>query len=151
MPVFTIVSPRDCFLTLIDIDERGEATVLLPNKFQQDNRIKAGVPIRFPGEGGAPFQFGMKDKGTETVTAVCATQPRGGDQIQHDFNRSQFTPVPNYTKALARSIAVEAVKPGTPAIVGVTNTGAAAAGGPREPPAAGSRTSFRAAIKLEVR
>lgn len=99
-PVFTIVSPRDCFLTLTDIDERGEGTVLLPNTFQRDNFIKAGVPIRFPGAG-APFQFRMKDKGIETVTAVCATQASGGDRIQHDFQKNQFTPVPNYTSALA--------------------------------------------------
>lgn len=148
-PVFTIVSPRDCFLTLTDIDERGEGTVLLPNTFQRDNFIKAGVPIRFPGAG-APFQFRMKDKGIETVTAVCATQASGGDRIQHDFQKNQFTPVPNYTSALARSIAVEAVRPGTPSVAGTTNAGATAVSG-REPPPAGSRQSLRAAIRLQVR
>lgn len=148
-PVFTIVSPRDCFLTLADIDERGEGTVLLPNTFQRDNFIRAGVPVQFPGAG-APFQFRMKDKGTETVTAVCATQAGGGDRIQHDFNKNQFTPVPNYTQTLARSIAVEAVKPGTPAVSGTTNTGGLAVFN-REPPSAGSRTSLRAAIRLQVR
>jgi hypothetical protein len=92
----------------------------------------------------------MKDKGTETVTAVCATQAGGGDRIQHDFNKNQFTPVPNYTQTLARSIAVEAVKPGTPAVSGTTNTGGLAVSN-REPPSAGSRTSLRAAIRLQVR
>ncbi|MCF2522963.1 DUF4384 domain-containing protein [Bradyrhizobium sp. G127] len=149
MPVFTIVAPRDCFLTLTDIDERGEGTVLFPNRFQQNNLMRAGVPIRFP-EAGAPFQFRMKDKGIETVTAVCAAQAGGGDRIEHDFGRNQFTPVPNYTTTLARSIAVEAVRPGTPSVSGTTNTGAAAVSG-REPPAAGSRGSFRAAIRLQVR
>lgn len=148
-PVFTVVSPRDCFLTLTDIDERGEGTVLLPNTFQRDNFIRAGVPVRFPGTG-APFQFRMKDKGSETVTAVCATQASGGDRIQHDFQKNQFTPVPNYTSALARSIAVEAVRPGTPSVAGTTNTGAAAVSS-REPPPAGSRQSLRAAIRLQVR
>lgn len=148
-PAFTIVAPQDCFLTLTDIDERGEGTVLLPNRFQQDNFIRAGVPIRFPGPG-APFQFRMKDKGIETVTAVCATQVSGGDRIQHDFQKNQFTPVPNYTSALARSIAVESVKPGAPSVSGTTNTGAAAVSG-REPPPAGSRQSLRAAIRLQVR
>ncbi len=148
-PVFTIVSPRDCFLTLTDIDERGEGTVLLPNTFQRDNFIRAGVPIQFPGAG-APFRFRMKDKGIETVTAVCATQAGGGDRIQHDFQRNQFTPVPNYTSALARSIAVEAVRPGTSSVAGTTNTGATAVSG-REPPPAGSRQSLRAAIRLQVR
>ncbi|WP_024573945.1 MULTISPECIES: DUF4384 domain-containing protein [unclassified Afipia] len=148
-PVFTVVSPRDCFLTLTDIDERGEGTVLLPNTFQRDNFIRAGVPVRFPGTG-APFQFRMKDKGSETVTAVCATQASGGDRIQHDFQKNQFTPVPNYTSALARSIAVEAVRPGTPSVAGTTNAGAAAVSS-REPPPAGSRQSLRAAIRLQVR
>lgn len=148
-PVFTIVSPRDCFLTLTDIDERGEGTVLLPNSFQQDNFLKAGVPINFPGNG-APFQFRMKDKGIETVTAVCATKASGGDRIQHDFKKNQFTPVSNYTSAVARSIVVEAVKPGTSSVSGTTNTGGVAVSG-REPPPAGSRVSLRAAIRLQVR
>ncbi|MEH2509624.1 mono/diheme cytochrome c family protein [Nitrobacteraceae bacterium AZCC 1564] len=148
-PVFTIVTSRDCFLTLMDIDEKGEGTVLMPNRFQQENFIKAGVPIQFPGAG-APFQFRMKDKGRETVTAVCATQAGGGDRIQHDFNKNQFTPVPNYTTAVARSIAVVPANSGAPAISGVTNTGAAAVSG-RQPPPQGSRVSFRAAIQLQVR
>lgn len=148
-PLFTIVAPRDCFLTLTDIDERGEGTVLFPNSFQQDNLIKARVPIRFPGDS-APFRFRMKDKGIETVTAVCAVQAGGGDRIPHDFRTNQFTPVPNYTSALARSLAVEAVRPGAPAVSGTTNTGAAAVSA-REPPPAGSRASFRAAIRLQVR
>jgi hypothetical protein len=150
-PIFTIVAPRDCFLTITDIDDKGTGTVLLPNAFQQDNRIRAGVPVQFPGNG-APFKFRMKDPGVETVTAVCAVVPNGGDQIQHDFKANQFTSVPNYTTAVARSIVVEAAgAPKPAAIAGVTNSGNAAAGGPPVPPAEGSRASFRAAIKLQVR
>lgn len=150
-PVFTIESPRECYLTLTNVDEKGEGTVLLPNKFQQDNRIKAGVPIEFPGKG-APFQYKMKDKGTETVVAVCASRPDGGDKIQHDFNRSAFTSVPNYTRTLARSIAVVAADPNaSSAVAGTTNTGAPVPGGPKTPPKEDSRASARAAIKLEVR
>ena len=148
-PEFTIVAPRDCFLTLTDVDERGEGTVLFPNSFQQDNLIKAGVPVRFPGAN-APFRSRMKDKGIETVAAVCAVQAGGGDRIQHDFRKNQFTPVPNYTTTLARSILVEAVRPGTPTVAGTTNAGAAAVAA-REPPPGGSRGSFRAAIRLQVR
>jgi len=81
---------------------------------------------------------------------VCATQAGGGDRIQHDFNKNQFTPVPNYTQTLARSIAVESVRPGTPSVAGTTNAGTAAVSG-RDPPSVGSRTSLRAAIRLQVR
>lgn len=149
-PVFTIVAPRDCFLTLTDVDEKGEGTVLLPNKYQQDNRIRAGVPVQFPGVG-APFQFRMKDKGTETVVAVCAVRAEGGDGIRHDFSRSAFTQVRDYTEALSRSIAVVPAPAGAPALSGATNTGAPAMSGPLLPASVPSRGSFRAAIKLQVR
>lgn len=147
-PQFTVVAPRDCFLTLTDVDERGEGTVLLPNKFQQNNFVRAGVAVRFPGDG-APFHYAMKDKGAETVVAVCSVRPDGGDAIRHDFTRDAFTPVPNYTAALSRAIAVvptpsnlsssRADRDGGPAVgVPIANT---------QPP----RFSFRAAIKLQVR
>lgn len=150
-PIFTIVAPRDCFLTITDIDSSGTGTVLFPNAFQQDGRIRGGVPVQFPGNG-APFKFRMKDPGVETVTAVCAVLANGGDQIQHDFKANQFTPVQNYTRTVARSIAVESAgAPPPSAIAGVTNSGNAAVGGPAAPPPEGSRASFRAAIKLQVR
>ena len=63
-PVFTIASTRDCYLTLTNVDEKGEGTVLLPNRFQQDNLISAGRRSSFPGAN-APFQFRTKDKGVE--------------------------------------------------------------------------------------
>lgn len=131
-PVFTIISARDCFLTLTDIDQKGEGTVLLPNGFQQDNRIKAGVPIQFPGPG-AKFKFQMKDPGVETVTAVCATQADGGDRILHDFQKNAFTPVQDYDRVLSKAIAVVPATPGT------------------RPPSNEPRPSSRAAIKVTVR
>ncbi|WP_249123669.1 MULTISPECIES: DUF4384 domain-containing protein [unclassified Bradyrhizobium] len=147
-PVFTIVAPRDCFLTLTDVDEKGEGTVLLPNRFQQDNRVRAGMPVQFPGIG-APFKYRMKDKGTETVVAVCAIRPDGGDAIRHDFTRDAFTAVPDYTAALSRAIAVVPVpSAAAPALSGAPKAPPAASG-PLLPDA--SRGSFRAAIKLQVR
>jgi hypothetical protein len=130
-PVFTVVSSRDCFLTLTDVDDKGAGTVLLPNSYQQDNRIRAGIPIQFPGPN-APFKFRMKDPGTETIVAVCATNANGGDRIQHDFQRDSFTPIANYDDVLGRAIAVDPVA--RPSAM-----------------AGGERSSFRAAIKVKVR
>jgi hypothetical protein len=136
-PVFTVVSARDCFLSLADVDEKGGGTVLLPNAFQQDNHIKAGVPIQFPGPN-APFKFRMKDPGTETIVAVCSTQANGGDRIQHDFQRNSFTSVADYNAVLGRAIAIDPVAQQSAATPGA---GAAA----------GNRPSFRAAIRVGVR
>lgn len=149
-PVFTIVAPRDCFLTLTDVDEKGEGTVLLPNKYQQDNRIRAGVPIQFPGAG-APFQFQMKDRGIETVVAVCAVRSDGGDGIRHDFSRNAFTPVRDYTQALSRAIAVVPAPGGAPVPSAVATASAPVTSGPLLPASSGARGSFRAAIRLQVR
>lgn len=142
-PAFTVVSPRDCFLTLTNVDDRGEGTVLLPNKFQRDNLIKAGTQVQFPAKD-APFQFRMKDKGTETVIAVCTEKPANVDGIRHDFARNSFTSVENYTRSIARAIAVEAAS-GKPAAD-------KSQPGPKLTELGGApRKSFRAAIKLKVR
>ncbi len=169
-PVFTIAAPRDCYLTLTDVDQKGEGTVLLPNRFQQDNFIRAGVPVQFPG-GSAPFKYQMRDSGLETVVAVCSQRSIGADGISHDFTRDAFTSVPNYNAALARAIAVVPAKPGAQAAgplqtsprvdpASATDaTQAASATSPTGPVAAnanvpapgGPRTSLRAAITLRVR
>jgi len=171
-PVFTVVASRDCTLTLTDVDDKGEGTVLFPNKFQQDNKIKAGKPVVLPGPN-AGFLFRMKDKGTETVIAVC-TEGGEVDGIKHDFTRSAFTTIPNYTGTVTRAIAVVS---DCKRAIAVEATSAAACGTaaaalpakpvkgkePSKPPTAsvtaadataapeGKRESFRAAIKLQVR
>src|SRR5258708_6274107 len=168
-PVFTIASPRDCYLTLTDVDQKGEGTVLLPNRFQQDNFIRAGVPVQFPG-GSAPFKYQMRDPGLETVVAVCSQRSSGADGISHDFTRSAFTSVPNYNAALARAIAVVPATPTAEAApssqasppAAVTSPSATAPPAPTSssgpvaananvPAPGGPRTSLRAAITLRVR
>jgi hypothetical protein len=136
-PVFTVIAARDCFLTLTDVDQKGEGTVLFPNRFQQNNRIRAGVEVQLPGDN-ASFRYRMKDRGIETVIAVCTESDVGIDGIRHDFTRSAFTPVENYTSSVVRSIAVEPMRPGAPVV-------------PLARPNPAARISYRAAIRVQVR
>jgi hypothetical protein len=129
-PVFTIVSSRDCFVTLTNVDDKGEGTALFPNKFQQDNRIKAHAELKFPAAD-APFQYRMKDKGFETVIAVCT-------EHRSNLANSNFTTVHDYTRSVMRSIAVEAKK-------------TAAKPAPAEAAAGDDREISRAAIKIGVK
>jgi len=158
-PVFTIASTRDCYLTLTNVDEKGEGTVLLPNRFQQDNLIRAGTPFQFPGAN-APFQFRTKDKGVESIVAVCTVRPDDNDGIKHNFTRDAFTSVPNYTRNLGRALEVvpagaasagsSAPAPAGPAPAAPLNV--AVAGGDKIAPRPGTaRESFRAAIQVTVR
>lgn len=106
-PVFTVVASADCFLTLSNVDGKGRGAVLFPNKFQQNNKIRADRPFEFPGPD-ASFQFRMQDRGVETVIAVCTPDQRIADGISHDFDKAAFTVVENYTRSATRLITVEA-------------------------------------------
>ena len=109
LPVFTIKSDADCHLTLINIDGKGTGTVLYPNKFQQDNLLKAGKEFIFPGDD-APFQFRMKDPGTEKVIALCNPNGAKEQTIAHNFASNAFTNLGNYERYATRAIVVEAKK-----------------------------------------
>ncbi len=107
LAVFSVRSAEDCHLTLINVDGIGEGTVIYPNKFQQSNFLKAGREFRFPDDD-APFKFRLKDRGSETVIAVCNATGTSADGIRHDFKTRGFTPLGNYRKFLTRQIVVEA-------------------------------------------
>ncbi len=128
-PVITVISKSDCFLTLINIDRHDKATVLFPNRFQQDNHIIAAQEFKFPDPTAAPFQFSLTEPGVETVTAVCTQDNRAVDGIAHDFSKSALTSTLNYTETLSRAIVVTA---------------------PKAPPKPGAAEA-RAAIKIQVR
>ena len=141
-PTFTVVSPKDCFLTLTNVDENGEGTVLLPNKFQQNNRIKAGVAVTFPGLN-APFKYRMKDKGVETVVAVCSEYNDRARGIKHDFKRSAFTSVGNFSDSVARSVVAR--KRSIEVLAGDAEKASKA-----RPVPSGKRFSGRTAVKIKV-
>jgi hypothetical protein len=138
-PTFTVLSNADCFLTLSNVDDKGEGTVLFPNKFQQNNRIKANAELQFPAAD-APFQYRMKDKGFGTVIGVCTELPADADGIKHDFSKSAFTIVENYTRSVTRLIAIEA-----------KNATIGRASSPKPATQNARHYILRAAIKVEVR
>jgi hypothetical protein len=105
-PVFTVTSAENCFLTLINVDGKGSATVIFPNQFQKDNTLKAKSEFNFPSDD-APFQFRFADPGTETVIAICSLKDKPVDAIQPNY-RTAFTDLGDYEEVLTRAIKVEA-------------------------------------------
>jgi hypothetical protein len=162
-PTFTVVASRDCFLQLSSVDDRGVVSVLFPNKFMPNNQIKAKAEVHFP-PANAPFQFRLKDPGSENVTAVCTDDKRDTDGIKHDFNARAFSGAQNYTRTIAgniggakRQIVIDPKTGGKRQIEIVptdkverpkTNTGVPVA--TQKPVETGSRESFRAAITIKV-
>jgi len=116
LPIFTVKASSDCQLTLINVDSSGRATVIFPNKYQQDNAIKASKEFRFPGPD-APFQFRLKDTGKEKLIAECATK-QDGERIQHNFEQQEFTDLGDYRDHVGE----QAEKEGEKKSAGATTT-----------------------------
>ena len=72
---FHFRSDRDCYLTLIDYDPNGNVTVLFPNRYYQNNFIRAGKTYTIPGS-----EYGFKlniepPPGIEKIKAIATTEP----------------------------------------------------------------------------
>ncbi len=98
---------KDCFLTLINVDAAGKATVLFPNDFEPDNLLSAGKTQRVPGTS-APYQLRIKDEGRETLVAQCSTSPAPPTGIEHDFGRQRFTVLGNWENFVRDSLITDA-------------------------------------------
>ncbi len=90
LATFHARSNQNCYLTLISLDRGGQATVLFPNEFEQNNLLVANKDMMLPADGAA-YQFRLREKGTETLVGICQTVNKAPEGIQHDFERQRFT------------------------------------------------------------
>ena len=73
----TVTAEKDCRLTLISVDEGGGATVLFPNKLQEDNLMRAGKTRFLPGnDAGVEYRVAGA-AGTQTMVALCTEDQPG--------------------------------------------------------------------------
>ncbi len=87
---FAVVANRDCHLTLVNVDRHGRAMVLFPNELAPENRIGEGQLVEVPAAA-APYRFRFKDKGRETIVAMCSVNQKSPVGISHDYDRLRFT------------------------------------------------------------
>lgn len=72
---FSVRANRDCYLTLIDINPRGEAIVIYPNAYERTGRIPGGTTTTIPTEN-MGFDFIVEPPtGAEVVRAIVSAQP----------------------------------------------------------------------------
>jgi transcriptional regulator with XRE-family HTH domain/mono/diheme cytochrome c family protein len=95
-----------CNMTIVNVDATGRGTVVFPNDFEQNNIVEAGSVLRLPSDA-APYQFRLKDKGRETIIAVCSTAQKSADGIVHDFEKQRFTELGDYRAFISRAYGAE--------------------------------------------
>lgn len=101
-----VESNNDCYLTVINVDAGGKATVLFPNDFEPDNLLSAGKVMRLPGSE-APYQLRRKEKGRELIVAQCSTSPAPPTGVEHEFSRQRFTVLGNWENFVEDAIVTE--------------------------------------------
>mgnify|MGYP001180937286 FL=1 len=81
-----------CHLTIVNIDRRGDATVLFPNEFDRDNLMKPGQEIAIPAKD-ASYRFRFRVPGEETFVAICEVGEPVPAGIRPDFTKQNFSPL----------------------------------------------------------
>lgn len=71
---FTARAERDCYLYLVDVDPAGKVTVLFPNKYAGNNKLRGGETTNLP----APNLYRLRvagPAGGEAVKAIVTESP----------------------------------------------------------------------------
>lgn len=79
----TVRSDSDCYLTLLNWDASGNFTQLFPNKFDANNRLRAGKTYTIPPRD-ADYEFFMSGpKGIERLKIIAVTDQGVSNQINN--------------------------------------------------------------------
>lgn len=71
---FTVISDKNGYLNIIEVDSSNNATVIFPNKFKDNNAISAGKELHLPSDIGG-FNFRANAKEDSTLYALVSKEP----------------------------------------------------------------------------
>lgn len=109
---FKVQSERDSYILLINMDSRGNFHIIFPNKFHQDNFIKAGTEVVIPDEEmrrrSFEFEFSLP-AGEETVKVIAATRPLNLEKLGIADFRESFPVVRGGTRIIMVKQVIEQI------------------------------------------
>ncbi len=76
---------EDGYVTVYDVDTRGQVKVLFPNRYRPNNRVNAGQTYRIPGRGYGYDLVVEGPSGTEYIQAVFSSDP----YYSWDYNQGE--------------------------------------------------------------
>lgn len=105
-----VVSEADAYLYVLYVQADGQTVCLFPNRFQNDNRVRAKQPIRIPDERDI-FRWRVEGPfGRERVIVLARREPLAVSDLP-SLTESRFTKL---TSAQAKAIQVEICEQPTP-------------------------------------
>ena len=97
---------KDAYVTVLNVDPAGEATVLFPNQYQSDNFLAAGRALQVP-DPSAGFRFVVTGNvGVELLKVVASTRPIPLFETSQLVEAGPFQVVRAQPARLARSLTV---------------------------------------------
>lgn len=69
---FFFAGSKDCYVTILDINNDGKVRILLPNEYHMDNQARAGYVYRIPSQS-AKFRLKARNPIGESIVVVIAT------------------------------------------------------------------------------
>jgi hypothetical protein len=69
-----ILTSRDAFVTVIDLDASGRTTVLFPNRFQTDNLVRGNTVVEVPDPGSSAEITIAGPAGAELIKVIASTE-----------------------------------------------------------------------------
>ena len=67
---------KDAYVTVLNVDPTGATTVLFPNQFQTDNRVRANTVTRVPDSASGTAITVSGPVGAELIKVIASTRPR---------------------------------------------------------------------------
>ncbi|WP_084456767.1 DUF4384 domain-containing protein [Desulfogranum mediterraneum] len=101
---------KDCRLTVLDVGTSGQVTILYPNRYQQDNRLRAGQTVVIPGDAAAVDYVVGGPEGVEALIGICRTDDRPVFTGGYDFQTNVYQPWGN-SQVVAKDLAVVLQEP----------------------------------------
>lgn len=105
---------RDAHITVLNIGSSGRATVLFPNQFQRDTRVRAGQVLTLGGPGSGYQIVPQGPAGVEMVHVVASTRPLTLpelNQLAAQPGASPFVSLSRSADEVMRDLALQATGP----------------------------------------
>ena len=101
---FYFKAERECYVNLVDINSKGEMTLLFPNQFNINNRVRGGRTYQIPGDDYGFTLEAQPPTGIDRIYAIVSTRPIG--IFNQDFSRNAFQSI---TRGNTRGIGVKGI------------------------------------------